>query len=145
MKHRYDQIRVVASPDGMFILDAKGAKIHVFAVNIALRAGQPPVMQLNMLAQPFDVAGQATFMAVDPVSGEPKPVKRIEFWDDTAHDFPKVELPVGHGVAMQPPPGGPPAASDPAGAKPITPSVAGQGGNGRDEQPPTEEGSNVVA
>ncbi len=119
MQKRYDQIRVLGSPDGMFVKDAYGRNIQVFAVNIALRAGHPPVMQLNLLAQPFDVQGVPTFMAQDPDTGQPKAVRRIEFHDGTVHEFPEAPKPP---VAMSQPAGGP-ATSDPPGVRPITPAA----------------------
>ncbi len=121
MKHRYDQVRIIASPEGTTILDAeRKALTNVFAVNIALRAAKPPVIQMNMIAGNFDVVGVPTFMAADPAGGPPKPVKAIEFWDGTGIAFP--EAPPS-AVVMQPPPGGA-SSADPAGAKPITPSAA---------------------
>lgn len=123
MQKRYDQLRVVASKDGMFVKDARGQNIHVFACNIALRAGKPPVMQMNLLAQPFDVQGVPTFLAQDPMTGEPKPVRRIEWQDGTVAEFPDAPK---TDIVMQPQPGA--AMADPAGARPITPAAASQVG-----------------
>ena len=120
MKHRYDQVRIIASPEGTTIMDAeRKALTNVFAVNIALRANKAPVLQMNMIAGSFDVVGKPTFMAADPAGGPPKPVKSIEFWDGTGIAFPE---PPATSVVMQPPAGGAQSA-DPTGAKPITPSV----------------------
>ena len=118
IKHRYDQLRVIASPNGVTVVDEKrNALTNVFGINLAVRPGKPPVMQLNLLAGAFDVAGVPTFLAADPAGGPPKAVKSIEWWDGTGVAFPE---PPPAAVTMQPPVGGGQSA-DPAGVRPITP------------------------
>ena len=118
MKQRYDQIRVVASSAGMFVKDARGQNIQVFACNTALRAGKPPVMQLNLIAQPFDVAGTPVFNVQDPATGALKAVRRIEWHDGTVGEFP---TPPAEQPVMQQPAAA--QAADPPGAAPITPAA----------------------
>lgn len=119
-KPAYEQLRVIASPDGIVIQDANRRAIpNVFGVNMAIRPGKPPVMQFNLMGGSFDVAGVPTFMIADPAGGQPKAVKSIEFWDGEGIAFPQ---PPAADLQMQPPAGGAPSA-DPTGVRPLTPAL----------------------
>jgi hypothetical protein len=88
-KGQYDQIRIVASPDGMFVKDARGGEMRTFGIDISLRPMQPPVMRINLFAGNFDVVGHPTFLVQDVTTGQPKAAKRIEYWDGTTVEFPE--------------------------------------------------------
>lgn len=119
--HRlFAELRVIANPaEGLRVVDSKGNAVQVFAANIALRAGKPPVMQMNLISQNFSVQGVAAFMVQDPTTGQPKAVRRIEWQDDSVAEFAPAPQPE---VVMAPPAGGA-SMADPPGVQAITPAA----------------------
>jgi len=90
-RKRFDQVRIVASPDGVLVRDVNGHTIEgVIAADCAVRPGQTPVIRLVMFNGTYDVAGTPAFLAMGQTRpGAPKAVKRIEFWDGEISEFPE--------------------------------------------------------
>ena len=61
------------------------------AVDMMIRPGVPPMIMVAMPAGDIDVDGKALFAVVDPSSGRPRVVKRIEWADGGVTDFPEPE------------------------------------------------------
>jgi hypothetical protein len=96
---RYEQLRVIASPEGLVVKDALGQNLQVIGVDIRLRPGLPPVMMLSLVSGPFDVAGVPQFLVSDPATGQPKPVKRVQWHDGTEAEFPEPPAPAAQAAA----------------------------------------------
>lgn len=109
---RYDQIRVIASAEGLTVKDALGGNMQTLGVDIGLRPGLPPVMVVRLAAGAFDVQGVAQYLAFDPETNAPRAVRRIEWADGTAIDFPLPPPPAQAAADASPPP---PPAEQPAG------------------------------
>lgn len=101
-KSSYDQIRVVGSPEGYWVKDAKGQNMHVFGVDAALRNGRPPVLRINLICGNLDIAGHPVFAIADPATGQARTVRKITWLDGTEVEFP---------IPPSPPPSGEPAAA----------------------------------
>lgn len=98
-RERYDQVRVIASHDGLVVKDARGGNMAVLGVDIGLRPGLPPVMIMRLISGPFDVQGTPQFLVADPATGQPKAAKRIEWHDGTSVDFPEPPAPKAPAIA----------------------------------------------
>ncbi len=105
-KNQYSAIRVVASPDGLVVWDVNRKAVPgIISVDISLRPAKPPLMRVNMVCGNFDVAGTPMFAIVDPATGAPKAVTRVEFSDGTVFEAPP--LPVVEAAMPQAAPGAP--------------------------------------
>lgn len=92
-KNQYSALRVVASPDGLVVWDVNRKAVPgIISVDISLRPAQPPLMRVNMVCGNFDVAGTPVFAIVDPATGAPKPVARVEFSDGTVFEAPPLPV-----------------------------------------------------
>jgi hypothetical protein len=88
---RFDTLRVIGSPDGFAVYDTGRNKLNIMALDLFIRPGNPPLMQVAMPAGMIDVVGKALFAIVDVDTGKPRVVRRIE-WADGAHTvFPEPE------------------------------------------------------
>jgi hypothetical protein len=101
-------VRVIASKDGILVQDARGrAMPGVISVDIALRPGRPPVMRLNMVCGHFDVHSTPVFAVADPATGQPKPIRSIQFADGSVFEAPPLPdmlaTPNGNGIDPTPP------------------------------------------
>jgi hypothetical protein len=83
--------RLIASEQGFAVYDSEKRKIAVAAVDMMIRPGVPPMIMVAMPSGDIDVDGKALFAVVDPSSGRPRVVKRIEWADGQATDFPEPE------------------------------------------------------
>jgi hypothetical protein len=111
---RLDTLRVIGSPDGFAVYDNSRTKLNVMALDLFIRPGNPPLMQVALPAGMIDVVGKALFAIVDMTTGKPRVVKRIEWADGEATDFPEPEKAPS---VVNPPAAGPapteaPSASD---------------------------------
>lgn len=86
-----DELRVIGSLQGFAVYDSSRRKLNVMALDVFVRPGQPPFMQIAMPAGDIDIVGKPLFAIVDPASGKPRVVKRIEWADGEATDFPEPE------------------------------------------------------
>ena len=86
-----DQLRVIGSPQGFAVYDNARRKLNVMALDLFIRPGNPPLMQIAMPAGNIDVVGKALFAIVDLATGKPRVVKRIEWADGQSTDFPEPE------------------------------------------------------
>ena len=86
-----DQLRVIGSPQGFAVYDNARRKLNVMALDLFIRPGNPPLMQIAMPAGNIDVVGKALFAIVDVATGKPRVVKRIEWADGESTDFPEPE------------------------------------------------------
>ena len=86
-----DQLRVIGSPQGFAVYDNARRKLNVMALDLFIRPGNAPLMQVAMPAGNIDVVGKALFAVVDPGTGKPRVVKRIEWADGEHTDFPEPE------------------------------------------------------
>ena len=86
-----DQLRVIGSPQGFAVYDNARRKLNVMALDLFIRPGNPPLMQIAMPAGNIDVVGKALFAIVDLATGKPRIVKRIEWADGEHTDFPEPE------------------------------------------------------
>lgn len=108
-----DTLRVIGSPQGFAVYDNARRKLNVMALDLFIRPGNPPLMQIAMPAGNVDVVGKALFAIVDLATGKPRIVTRITWADGETTDFPvpeKVESVVnpnanGAGVAAGSPAG----------------------------------------
>jgi hypothetical protein len=83
--------RLIASEQGFSVYDSEKRKMPVAAVDMMIRPGVPPMIMVAMPSGDIDVDGKALFAVVDPSSGRPRVVKRIEWADGAATDFPEPE------------------------------------------------------
>ena len=90
-KQPLDQLRVIGSPQGFAVYDNARRKLNVMALDIFMRPGNAPLMQIAMPAGNIDVVGKALFAVVDVGTGKPRVVKRIEWADGEDTDFPEPE------------------------------------------------------
>jgi hypothetical protein len=88
---RFDTLRVIGSPDGFAVYDTGRTKLNIMALDLFIRPGNPPLMQVAMPAGMIDVVGKALFAIVDVATGKPRVVKRIEWADGESTDFPEPE------------------------------------------------------
>jgi hypothetical protein len=86
-----DQLRVIGSPQGFAVYDNARRKLNVMALDLFIRPGNPPLMQIAMPAGNIDVVGKALFAIVDVATGKPRVVRRIEWADGEHTDFPEPE------------------------------------------------------
>jgi hypothetical protein len=87
----FSELRLIASPQGFAVYDAARKKLAVLAIDVMIRPGNPPLMSVALPAGPIDVVGKPIFAVVDPASGQPRVVRRIEWADGTTTDFPAPE------------------------------------------------------
>ena len=87
----FDELRVIGSPQGFQVYDSARRKLNILALDLFLRPGNAPLMQIAMPAGNIDVVGKSLFAVVDPVTGKPRVVKRIEWADGQSTDFPEPE------------------------------------------------------
>jgi hypothetical protein len=93
-KADYSSLRIFSSPQGVSILDAKrNAVPGLISADISLRPGKSTLMRINMVCGHFDVVGTPVFAVADPQTGQPKPVKKIEFSDGTIFEAPPLPQP----------------------------------------------------
>ena len=86
-----DTLRVIGSPQGFAVYDNARRKLAIMALDVFIRPGQPPLMQIAMPAGNIDVVGKALFAVVDPETGKPRVVRRIDWADGSSVDFPDPE------------------------------------------------------
>jgi hypothetical protein len=86
-----DTLRVIGSPQGFAVYDNARRKLNVMALDLFIRPGNAPLMQIAMPAGNIDVVGKALFAIVDVATGKPRVVKRIEWADGEHTDFPEPE------------------------------------------------------
>ncbi len=86
-----DELRLIASPQGFQIFDSARKKLSVHACDVFIRPGMAPVMQIALPAGHVDVVGKPLFAVVDLETGKPRIIKRIEWADGAATDFPVPE------------------------------------------------------
>ena len=86
-----DELRVIASPQGFAVYDSNRRKLSVHALDVFVRPGHAPMMQIALPAGNIDVVGKSIFAVVDPASGKPRVVRRIEWADGEHTDFPEPE------------------------------------------------------
>src|SRR3974390_3149173 len=87
----FSELRLIASPQGYAVYDGTRKKLSVMAMDVFVRPGNPPFMQVALPAGNVDVTGKPLFAVVDPTSGKPRVVKRIEWADGESTDFPAPE------------------------------------------------------
>ena len=87
----FGELRVIASPQGFAVYDSSRRKLNILALDLFLRPGNPPLMQIAMPAGNIDIVGKALFVVVDLATGKPRVVKRIEWADGQSTDFPEPE------------------------------------------------------
>jgi hypothetical protein len=87
----FSELRLIASPQGFAVYDSNKKKLGVLAVDVMIRPGNPPMLSIALPAGNVDVVGNAIFAIVDPASGSPRVVRRIEWADGQATDFPAPE------------------------------------------------------
>jgi hypothetical protein len=103
MSNNIDTLRVIGSPQGFAVYDNARRKLNVMALDLFIRPGNPPLMQIAMPAGNIDVVGKSLFAVVDMATGKPRIVKRIEWADGEVTDFPEPEKVQ---AAMHPAPAG---------------------------------------
>jgi hypothetical protein len=86
-----DQLRVIGSPQGFAVYDNARRKLSIMALDVFIRQGHPPLMQIAMPAGNIDVVGKTLFAIADPQTGKPRVVKRIEWADGESTEFPDPE------------------------------------------------------
>lgn len=86
-----DTLRVIGSPQGFSVYDNARRKLAVMALDLFIRPNAAPLMQIAMPAGNIDVIGKPLFAVVDPGTGKPRVVKRIEWADGESTDFPAPE------------------------------------------------------
>lgn len=84
-------LRVIASEQGFVVYDRDKRKVACAAVDLLIRPNVPPMIMVAMPSGDIDVDGKALFAVVDPSSGRPRVVHRIEWADGEATDFPAPE------------------------------------------------------
>jgi hypothetical protein len=89
--NQFSELRLIASPQGHAIYDGTRKKLEILAADVFVRPGHPPFMQVALPAGTVDVMGKALYAIVDPTTGKPRVVKRIEWADGQATDFPEPE------------------------------------------------------
>jgi len=87
----FNELRLIASPQGFTVLDSSRRKLSVHAVDVMIRPGHPPFLHIALPAGNIDVVGNPIFAVVDVATGRPRVVKRIEWADGAATDFPVPE------------------------------------------------------
>ena len=83
-----DEVRVIASRDGYSVYGPKKEKLQAVAVDVLIRPGSPPIISLALPGGQIDIAGGAFYAVFDPRAGRARVVKRIEWADGEATDFP---------------------------------------------------------
>jgi hypothetical protein len=91
--NRMDTLRVMADPNGYQVYDTARNKLNVLACDILIRPGQPPLLQISLPAGRIDVVGTPLFALVDPDTGRPRVVKRVDWADGAFTEFPVSVLP----------------------------------------------------
>jgi hypothetical protein len=89
--NQFSELRLIASPQGHAVYDGTRKKLEILAVDVFVRPGHPPFMQVALPAGNIDVAGKALYAIVDVTTGKPRVVKRIEWADGERTDFPEPE------------------------------------------------------
>jgi hypothetical protein len=87
----WNAVRMVASPEGFAVYDSSKRKLAAAAVDVMVRPGVAPMLMLALAGGNVDVQGNSLFAVVDPLTGKPKVVTRIEWADGTASEFPAPE------------------------------------------------------
>ena len=87
----FGELRVIGSPQGFQVYDSSRRKLNILALDLFLRPGNAPLMQVAMPAGNIDIVGKALFAVVDLATGKPRVVKRIEWADGEHTDFPELE------------------------------------------------------
>ena len=87
----FGELRVIGSPQGFQVYDSSRRKLNILALDLFLRPGNAPLMQIAMPAGNIDIVGKALFAVVDLATGKPRVVKRIEWADGQSTDFPEPE------------------------------------------------------
>jgi hypothetical protein len=89
--NQFSELRLIASPQGFAVYDGTRKKLEILAMDVFVRPGQPPFMQIALPAGNVDVAGKALYAIVDPTTGKPRVVRRIEWADGESVDYPVPE------------------------------------------------------
>src|SRR3974390_1100085 len=87
----FSELRLIASPQGYAVYDGTRKKLSVMAMDVFVRPGHPPFMQVALPAGNVDVTGKPLFAVVDPTTGKPRVVRRVEWADGASTDFPEPE------------------------------------------------------
>jgi hypothetical protein len=88
----FSRVRLIASAQGFTLYDGNNKKLAVAAVDLMIRPGVPPMVMAALAAGQVDVAeSQAMFAIVDPQSGKPRVVRKIQWADGGETDFPAPE------------------------------------------------------
>lgn len=87
----FEELRIIGSPKGFAVYNSGRRKLSVMALDLFVRPGQPPLMQIAMPAGNIDVVGKALFAIVDVATGKPRVVRKIEWADGQSTEFPDPE------------------------------------------------------
>ncbi len=87
----FGELRLIASPQGFAVYDSARKKLSVHAIDVFIRPGMQPIMQVALPAGEVDVVGKPLFAIVDIETGKPRIVSRIEWADGASTDFPAPE------------------------------------------------------
>lgn len=129
---RYDQVRIIASPDGTIVKDALGNKMTVHGFSVSAHSGRPTTIVITLAAgqsNAVDIAGKPLFGIIDPESGLPRLVRKVIWSDGSETEFPEMPAqPVTFVKEGEAPPAARPAPEPPKSEDPpAMPPNAGEG------------------
>jgi hypothetical protein len=87
----FDELRLIASPQGFAVYDSSRRKLSVHAADVIIRPGNVPLLHIALPAGSVDVAGKSVFAVVDPATGKPRVVRKVEWADGAETVFPVPE------------------------------------------------------
>jgi hypothetical protein len=87
----FDELRLIASPQGFAVYDTAKRKLSVHAADVIIRPGNAPLLHIALPAGSIDVVGKSVFAVVDPATGKPRVVRKVEWADGEETSFPVPE------------------------------------------------------